>query len=361
MRTLRRNAGLFAAGVAVLRDARPVTACVTARAAVSSRSPINRVRRWRASKCSATASGRPVAAPSRVAASITSTCGHVAACGQLSVCCASMAIPSGHWHRRVREAESRRVVSSCKMICYDEIHLLERLMELSDLVVFRTVVNAGGVTRAANQLHRVQSNVTTRVKNLEDELGVALFIREGRRMQLTPAGNVLLGYAERIIALAAEAKVALRDSGPRGVLRLGAMESTAAVRLPAPLSRLQSRHRDLAIELHTGDPVRLIGDVLAGTLEAALVAEPVSDPRLESMPVYAEELVLVTRSGHPAIRAPRDVAPRTLLAFHPGCPHRKRLEDWFDRANVMPERIVEMSSYHAILGCAAVGMGTALL
>jgi len=234
-------------------------------------------------------------------------------------------------------------------------------MELSDLVVFRTVVNAGGVTRAANQLHRVQSNVTTRVKNLEDELGVALFIREGRRMQLTPAGKVLLGYAERIIALASEAKVALRDSGPRGVLRLGAMESTAAVRLPAPLSRLQSRHRDLAIELHTGDPVRLIGDVLAGTLEAALVAEPVSDPRLESMPVYAEELVLVTRSGHPAIREPRDIAPRTLLAFHPGCPHRKRLEDWFDRANVMPERIVEMSSYHAILGCAVVGMGTALM
>jgi len=234
-------------------------------------------------------------------------------------------------------------------------------MELSDLVVFRTVVNAGGVTRAANQLHRVQSNVTTRVKNLEDELGVALFIREGRRMQLTPAGKVLLGYAERIIALASEAKVALRDSGPRGVLRLGAMESTAAVRLPAPLSRLQSRHRDLAIELHTGDPVRLIGDVLAGTLEAALVAEPVSDPRLESMPVYAEELVLVTRIGHPAIREPRDIAPRTLLAFHPGCPHRKRLEDWFDRANVMPERIVEMSSYHAILGCAVVGMGTALM
>jgi DNA-binding transcriptional LysR family regulator len=230
-------------------------------------------------------------------------------------------------------------------------------MELSDLVVFRTVVNAGGVTRAANQLHRVQSNVTTRVKNLEDELGVALFIREGRRMQLTPAGKVLLGYAERIIALASEAKVALRDSGPRGVLRLGAMESTAAVRLPAPLSRLQSRHRDLAIELHTGDPVRLIGDVLAGTLEAALVAEPVSDPRLESMPVYAEELVLVTRSGHPAIREPRDIAPRTLLAFHPGCPHRKRLEDWFDRANVMPERIVEMSSYHAILGCAGRGDG----
>ena len=68
-------------------------------------------------------------------------------------------------------------------------------MELSDLVVFRTVVEAGGVTRAASRLHRVQSNVTTRVKNLEAELGVALFIREGRRMQLTPAGKRLLARA----------------------------------------------------------------------------------------------------------------------------------------------------------------------
>ena len=66
-------------------------------------------------------------------------------------------------------------------------------MELADLHVFRTVVAAGGVTRAAQVLHRVQSNVTTRVRKLEDELGVALFAREGRQMKLTPAGKRLLG------------------------------------------------------------------------------------------------------------------------------------------------------------------------
>jgi DNA-binding transcriptional LysR family regulator len=180
-------------------------------------------------------------------------------------------------------------------------------------------------------------------------------------MQLTPAGKVLLGYAGKIIALAAEARAALRDSDPRGLLRLGAMESTAAVRLPAPLSRLQARHRDLAVELHTGDPARLVADVLSGALEAALVAEPVADARLESLAVFDEELVLVTRGGHPPIRNPRDVAPRTLLAFPPGCPHRKRLEDWFGRGGVVPERVVEMGSYHAILGCAVVGMGAALM
>ena len=234
-------------------------------------------------------------------------------------------------------------------------------MELTDLVVFRTVVDAGGVTRAAQRLHRVQSNVTTRVRHLEEELGVPLFVRENRRMQLSPAGKVLLGYADRILTLADEARAALRETRPHGVLRLGAMESTAAVRLPAPLSELQRRHPDLAVELHTGDPPTMIGRVLAGTLDAALVAEPANDDRLESLPVYTEELVLVTAAVHPAIRAPRDIAAPTLLAFHPGCPHRKRLEDWFAVASVIPDRILEMGSYHAILGCAVVGMGVALM
>lgn len=234
-------------------------------------------------------------------------------------------------------------------------------MELTDLRVFRTVVSAGGVTRAAAQLHRVQSNVTTRVRNLEDELGVALFLREGRRLKLTAAGRVLLDYAERILALADEAQASLQSTDAHGTLRLGAMESTAAVRLPAPLAALHAHYPRLAVELHTGHPGEMLAQVLQGTLDAALVAEPVVDARLETHPVYLEDMVLVTSAGHAPIRAPRDVRVRTLLAFHPGCPHRLRLEAWFARGRVTPDRIVEMSSYHALLGCALAGMGVALM
>jgi DNA-binding transcriptional LysR family regulator len=234
-------------------------------------------------------------------------------------------------------------------------------MELSDLTVFRTVVQAGGVTRAAQKLHRVQSNVTTRVRKLEQELGVDLFVRAGRRMQLSAQGKVLLEYADRILALADEARSALRDETPRGVLRLGAMESTAAVRLPAPLSELHRRHPELAVELHSGNPPELLTQLLAGSLDAALVAEPVHDPRLDVLAVYDEELVVVTHAAHPSVASARDLSTRKMLAFHPGCPHRKRLEEWFARSRVLPDRIVEMASYHAILGCAVVGMGVALL
>src|SRR5215831_5793740 len=100
----------------------------------------------------------------------------------------------------------------------DGIHLLERCMDLSDLRIFSTVVRQGGVTRAAERLHRVQSNVTTRIRQLEENLGVALFIREGKRLHLAPSGQMLLGYADRLLALADETRHALQDSRPRGLL-----------------------------------------------------------------------------------------------------------------------------------------------
>src|ERR1700676_1018579 len=98
-------------------------------------------------------------------------------------------------------------------------------MDLSDLRIFSTVVRQGGATRAAERLHRVQSNVTTRIRQLEEDLGVALFIREGKRLELAPAGQVLRDYADRLLALADEARMAAQDPRPRGAFRLGAMDS----------------------------------------------------------------------------------------------------------------------------------------
>jgi len=159
-------------------------------------------------------------------------------------------------------------------------------MELSDLHVFRTVVRAGGVTRAGERLHRVPSSVTTRVKNLEEELGAALFLREGKRMQLSPAGRILLEYADRLLALSEEVRDALHETRPRGTLRLGSMESTAAVRLPAPLCEFHERYPEVSLELSVGDPRHLTAQVLAGELDAALVSEPVSDPALDTLVAY---------------------------------------------------------------------------
>jgi DNA-binding transcriptional LysR family regulator len=233
-------------------------------------------------------------------------------------------------------------------------------MDLSDLRIFSAVIREGGVTRAAGRLNRVQSNVTTRIRQLEDDLGVALFIRDGKRLHLAPAGQVLHGYAERLLALAGEARDAVQDARPRGIFRLGAMESTAAVRLPALLSEYHRRHPAVTLELRTGNPQVLGSAILAGELDAALVAEPIADSPFEKVFAFKEELVIIRPIDHPQI-GKNGPLPRTVLVFEHGCPHRKRLEDWYANRQQMPKRIVELASYHAILGCVVAGMGVSLV
>lgn len=234
-------------------------------------------------------------------------------------------------------------------------------MDLSDLRIFQAVAQAGGITRAAERLHRVQSNVTTRIKQLENDLGVVLFIREGKRLQISPAGQILLEHTEEILASVERAREAVHETKPRGVLRLGAMESTAAVRLPAPLSAYHDLYPEVSIELSTGAPRDQIVQVLKGELDAALVVEPVIDPRLEMHAVFEERFVLIASAKHPPISSPRSIQSQTILAFHPGCPHRNRLEGWFAREGVPIRKVVEMTSYNAMLGCTVAGMGIALI
>ena len=234
-------------------------------------------------------------------------------------------------------------------------------MDLDDLNIFQAVIREGGITRAAEKLHRVQSNVTTRVRQLEDDLGVQLFLREGKRLTPSPAGRVLEGYARRLLDLAAEARAAVTDSEPRGRLRVGSMESTAAARLASVLAGFHGQFENVQLELRTGSTARLVSEVLAGDLDCALVAGPVVDPRLLNTPVFEEELVVVAAADHPAVARAADLRIRTLLTFEPGCAYRQRLETWLASEGIVPERFIEMNSYHAMIGCAACGMGVALV
>lgn len=233
-------------------------------------------------------------------------------------------------------------------------------MDLSDLTIFRAVVREGGITRAAEHLHRVQSNVTTRIRQLEDDLQVPLFIREGKRLHLAPAGKILLGYADRLLALAEEAESALKDRLPRGLFRLGAMESTAAVRLPSLLAEYGELYPSVQPELQIGNPKQLSAALLSSEIDAALVAEPIAEAKFNSVLAFIEKTVIVTSKDYPSIDL-EDGVPKTMLVAEIGCPHRRQLEAWYASRNDLPERTIELGSYHAMLGCVIAGMGAALL
>src|SRR5437868_11947068 len=234
-------------------------------------------------------------------------------------------------------------------------------MDLVELQIFKTVAEQGGITRAAAALHRVQSNVTTRVKQLEERLGTKLFHRQGRRLVLSSEGKVLLAYAERLLRLSSEAQAALRGHGPHGVCRLGTLKSTAATRLPAVLARYHRNYPAVRLELSTGTSGALVDRVLRGEIEAAFVAEPFPAKNLETLHAFSEELVLITPKDHPRVASPKDIERRVVLAFTTGCSYRRRLEAWLGRASVVAERVMEYGSYHAITACVAAGSGIAVV
>ncbi|GJD64796.1 LysR family transcriptional regulator [Methylobacterium frigidaeris] len=230
-------------------------------------------------------------------------------------------------------------------------------MDLDDLHIFRSVVREGGVTRAASHLNRVPSNVTTRIKQFEERLGVALFRREGRTLALTDAGRTLLGHAEKLLQLADLAERELRGGGMRGVLRLGSLESAAGARLPPILSAFHAHYPDVTIELQTGTTRAMLRQLERHEVEAAFVSEPFEHGTLSSVPAFDEELVLITAwsadGGLDAIR--------TVVAFPHGCSYRQRLFEWLAAEGRSPERVLEMSSYHAIVACVAAGTGAAIV
>jgi DNA-binding transcriptional LysR family regulator len=173
-------------------------------------------------------------------------------------------------------------------------------MDAADLRIFEAVAHTGGMGRAAADLHTVESNVTTRIRLLEQELGAALFVRQSRGVSLTPAGRRLLPYAERMRALLAQARQAVADDGtPQGPLLLGALETAAALRLPRILAAFVQAHPAVDLTLAAGTSAALVEDVLRARLDGAFVAGPVAHPDLTQDVVFREEMV----GTSPALRA----------------------------------------------------------
>ncbi|MCO3489707.1 LysR family transcriptional regulator [Pseudomonas aeruginosa] len=230
-------------------------------------------------------------------------------------------------------------------------------MDLSSLEIFRAVAHEASVTRAAQRLQRAQSNVTTRIRQLEEDLGVELFLRDGKRMSLTERGSEFLAYAEQLLALADEARQSMHPAEPGGRLRLGSMESTAASRLPALLASYHKACPRVALEVSTGTSRALFDGVRARRLDCALVAAgptwagELDGSGLRGEPLFREELLMILPAEHPPVHDVAEVRLRTLAGFARGCTYRQLAEDSLGT----PLTVQEVGSYHAILACVAAG------
>jgi DNA-binding transcriptional LysR family regulator len=142
---------------------------------------------------------------------------------------------------------------------------------------------------------------------------------------------------------------------------IGAMETTAAARMPQVLAQYHKRYPEVQLALETGTTRELIDAVLNYKLEAALIAAPLEHPELDAQIAFEEELVLITDLQQGPIESPQDIRNLTLLVFRAGCRYRQHLEDWVGKLGGVPKRIVEFGTFEAIIGCVAAGMGVSMM
>jgi DNA-binding transcriptional LysR family regulator len=232
-------------------------------------------------------------------------------------------------------------------------------MDLGSLRIFLAVAEEGSVSRAAERLHYVQSNVTTRLRRLEEDLGTSLFVRTGRGMVATSAGKRLQGYARQILRTVEEARLAVSGAArPQGPLAIGAIDTVAAVHLPRILARYHRQYPEVSIDLRTGASQELVQQVLNYDIEGALVGGPVAHSEIVQQEICVEEMVLVTAPEQPAPTAGNF---DTILVFRPGCSCRNRLEQWLREEGLTPIKLMEFGTLDAILGCVGAGMGITML
>lgn len=234
-------------------------------------------------------------------------------------------------------------------------------MEISQLQIFAAVAETGSITKAAARLLRAPSNVSTRIQQLERELGVKLLVRDKRQSSLSADGEMFLGYAQKILELCNEAKTFASQGEPQGKFRLGALESTAAVRIPPILASFHLRYPAVDVELEAGSSGVLFDRVLNGQLAAAFSDGKPAVPALTGIKAFTEELAILTPQTVDVIDAEFKASHPTAFMFGSICSYRQRFEDWLEAERIVPGRIVEISSYYSMLACVAAGGGICMM
>lgn len=240
-------------------------------------------------------------------------------------------------------------------------------MEVRQLQIFRILAEELNFTRTAEKVHTVQSNVTAQIRALEEELGVPLFDRLGRRVTLTDAGRRFQPFAEKALAAMEQGQRALRSgSEPSGPLRVGSPESILTYRLPPVLRIFRQRFPQVEVSFRPESSETLAAELESGKIDLALcMCDSVSIPSLVSVQVRIEKVLLCGHPSHPLTRKsavkPADLEGQNLLLTHPGCAYRNKIDRVFTLQNVRPGNITDFSSVEAIKQCIVAGMGLALL
>ena len=234
-------------------------------------------------------------------------------------------------------------------------------MDLQTLKYFCAVAAEGSLSKAAQKLHYAQSNLSTKIMQLEQDMGTTLFYRNSHGVSLTPKGETLLKYATNLINLAEEVTIVMKDDGlAKGTLKIGSMESTVISYLSKFLATFHEEKPEIAVKIETGTTDALLEKVLEHKLDGAFVAGPIKHSELFTKQVKSEKLCIIA-SRKLLKRPDLDAALKEpLLVFPSGCSYRKILENLMQKKGFVINKIYEFTTLSAIFASVTAGLGIAL-
>ncbi|MDP4086792.1 MAG: LysR family transcriptional regulator [Bacillota bacterium] len=231
-------------------------------------------------------------------------------------------------------------------------------MESHDLLIFKQVAERQSVSKAAENLGYVQSNISQRIKSLEDELGAKLFVRNNRGVTLTDKGTTLLDYANRILLLLDEAKSAFNPQKWRETLTIGAPQTISAFKVPQLFSLFLKKHKNMDVKVRTSDKQSLQDMLYYGELDGLFVHGPYDEGRLESVYSYEQNIVLIAPEKW-ELETPYN---QTLIVnSFTSCSYRDALLHYSESNHFYDPTILEFDTLESILQAVQNGLGISIL
>ena len=222
------------------------------------------------------------------------------------------------------------------------------------------------MSRAAEELHLTQPAVSMQVKQLEDQIGLPLLERVGRRMHLTEAGLELRAYAERFSAMAVEMRTAMDQFRGlhRGVLRL-AVVSTASYFLPPLIASLNERHPGVRISLEVGNRETVLASLIESRTHLAITGRPPDSNELVAQHFMDNPLVAICAPTHPLAKAKsvslKRLSEETLVVREPGSGTRATVERHFSEHGLSCQTGCELNTNEAIKQAVRAGLGVGVV
>ncbi len=240
-------------------------------------------------------------------------------------------------------------------------------LDSRQMLAFATLARCGSFTQTAKDLHLTQSAISHTIKALEQDVGVPLFERVGKKVFLTQAGEQLRPAAERILRDMHDARIALEEIGAwgKGRLRVGASVTTCQHLLPTVLREFRQSFPDCALRIEPGDGPRMVELLRNNQVDLALMLEPGKEEGLEFRRLFTDELRVLVSPMHAWARAGRVTAEsmvaETLIVYNKGSFTDDLLAEHLRGAGIEPEKTMELGSMEAIKELAKVGVGAGVL